>query len=452
MNYVALNNISEAAVWGTADKYLRNIVEPEDYGDYILPFTVLARLEGILAPAKQEVLEMAATSQAKGESREMLDWQVETRFDLAFNNTSPFDLQVIASVDDHPLESLYAYLDGFSSNMQDVWTRFKFKEHAETLDNANRLWPVIKHFATLVPKMTPEAMPDAQMGDLFEDIMYRAFNTKGKNAGAFYTPRDAIRLMVDILFASDDEGLTRPGASRTIYDPTAGTGGMLLVAKRALEELNPDIEIVLAGQENMETAYAIGKADLLIQGGDPDAIRFGNTLTEDLYASETFEYILSNPPFGDDWEIEQPSVKEQARQPGSRFSHGLPSKDDGQMLFLSHVASKLKPAGPNGSGGRAAVVSNGSPLFTGTPGSGADSIRSWLLNADLVDAVIEMPEAMFYGTGISTYVWILDTNKEEHRKGFIQLIDASDLWETIPKTMGFKRLSLIHISEPTRPY
>ena len=187
MNYVALSNISEAAVWGTADKYLRNIVEPEDYGDYILPFTVLARLEGILAPTKQQVLEMAAISQAKGESREMLDWQVETRFDLAFNNTSPFDLQVIASVDDHPLESLYAYLDGFSSNMQDVWTRFKFKEHAETLDSANRLWPVIKHFATLVPKMTLEAMPDAQMGDLFEDIMYRAFNTKGKNAGAFYT-------------------------------------------------------------------------------------------------------------------------------------------------------------------------------------------------------------------------------------------------------------------------
>ncbi len=306
-----------------------------------------------------------------------------------------------------------------------------------TFDQAGRLWPMVKHFSTI--DMSVEALPNAQMGDLFEHVMYRAFNTKGKAAGAFYTPRDAIRLMVDILFASDDLGLTSPGASRTVYDPTAGTGGMLLVAERALKELNPNIEVNLAGQELMPTGYAIGKADLLIQGGEPDAIRHGDTLLTDLYEGEQFEYILSNPPFGSDWSVQQSAVKEQAKVPGSRFSHGLPNKSDGQMLFLAHVASKLMPAGENGSGGRGAVVSNGSPLFTGGPGSGPDQIRAWLLENDLVDAIIQLPTNMFYGTGISTYIWILDTNKENHRKGFVQLIDASECWSVPDKGLGDKR-------------
>ena len=197
----------------------------------------------------------------------------------------------------------------------------------------------------------------------------------------------------------------------------------------------------------MSTGYAIGKADLLIQGGEPDAIRHGDTLLTDLYEGEQFEYILSNPPFGMDWEVQQQSVKEQAKVPGSRFSHGLPGKDDGQMLFLAHVASKLMPAGPNGAGGRGAVVSNGSPLFTGAPGSGPDKIRAWLLESDLVDAIIQLPTNMFYGTGISTYVWILDTNKEEHRKGFVQLIDASECWSVPDKGLGEKRREM---KEPDR--
>ena len=367
----------------------------------------------------------------------MIDWEVRVRFGLSFYNSSRLDLARIAQLDDHVYEALMDYVGAFSSSVRDVWDAFDFAVKMKTLDNASRLWPVVKHFATI--DMSMEALPDAQMGDLFEHVMYKAFDTKGKAAGAFYTPRDAIRLMVDILFASDDVGLTAEGASRTVYDPTAGTGGMLLVAARALKELNPDIEVVLAGQELMATGYAIGKADLLIQGGEPDAIRHGDTLLTDLYEGEQFEYILSNPPFGTDWEVQQQSVKEQAKVPGSRFSHGLPNKNDGQMLFLSHVASKLMPAGPNGAGGRGAVVSNGSPLFTGTPESGPDKIRAWLLENDLVDAIIQLPTNMFYGTGISTYVWILDTNKEEHRKGFVQLIDASECWSVPDKGLGEKR-------------
>lgn len=429
--------LNQSVVWNTADKYLRSIVEPEDYGDYILPLTVLRRLECILAPTKDKVVDLATKLNAEGMSEAYLDWEVQSQFGLSFYNTSQLDLTRIAETDDHVFDSLMDYVGAFSQSVRDIWDAFDFAVKMRTLDQAGRLWPVVKHFSTI--DMSVEALPDAQMGDLFEHVMYRAFNTKGKAAGAFYTPRDAIRLMVDILFESDDLGLTSPGASRTVYDPTAGTGGMLLVAERALKELNPNIEVNLAGQELMPTGYAIGKADLLIQGGEPDAIRHGDTLLTDLYEGEQFEYILSNPPFGSDWDVQEASVKEQAKVPGSRFSHGLPGKDDGQMLFLAHVASKLMPAGENGSGGRGAVVSNGSPLFTGAPGSGPDQIRAWLLENDLVDAIIQLPTGMFYGTGISTYVWILDTNKEDHRKGFVQLIDASECWQLTDKTLGFKR-------------
>lgn len=272
--------------------------------------------------------------------------------------------------------------------------------------------------------------------------MYRAFNTKGKGAGAFYTPRDAIELMVSILLSSDDEGLQGAAPSRTIYDPAAGTGGMLLVAKRALEELNANMQVSLHGQELMDFSYGIGKADLLIQGGKPDSIRHGNTLSDDKYAGQTFDYIITNPPYGSDWSADYAAVVEKAGVEGSRFSHGLPPKSDGQMLFLSHVAHKLTPAHGDTGGGRAGVVMNSSPLFTGGPGSGPDSIRRWLLTEDLVDAIIALPTDMFYGTGIATYIWILDTNKEPRRRGKVQLIDATAKWEPMRKGMGMKRREL----------
>ena len=270
------------------------------------------------------------------------------------------------------------------------------------------------------------------MGDIFEDVMYRAFDKKGKAAGAFYTPRDAIKLMVDVLFSADEDSLAGENTLRSIYDPTAGSGGMLLVAHNALKELNPDIKVTVYGQELMDAAYALGKADLLIQGGRPESIRQGDTLVTDLHDDQTFDYVLSNPPFGGDWEVEAKEVREQAKTPGSRFSHGLPSKSDGQMLFLCHCASKLSPTG-----GRAAVVSNASPLFNSD--SGPNSIRQWLFDEDLIDAIIALPTQMFYGTAIATYVWILDNNKPAERQEKIQLIDASGLWEPMRRPLGDKR-------------
>lgn len=425
--------ITARIVWDTADKYLRNIVDEEDYGDYILPFTVLRRLECMLAENKEDVIKYVET--LAGLPQHLIDIAVKDRFGLGFYNISPLNLATIASVDDNVDKSLKSYVDGFSNNIADIWVSFDFTRRAKVLADANRLHAVVKHFSTL--PLGPKELSDTGMGDVFEDVMYRAFNKKGKAAGNFYTPRDAIKLMVDVLIANDDDTLAGESTARSIYDPTAGSGGMLLIAQEALRRTNATIDVTLYGQELMPSAFALGKADLLIQGGRPDAIKQGNTLIEDFYEGQTFDYVLSNPPFGIDWEVEESSVRMQSRTPHSRFSHGLPSISDGQMLFLAHCASKLSPAGKNGQGGRAAVVSNAAPLFNGDKGPTA--IREWLLDEDLIDAIIALPPNMFYGTGIPTYVWILDTNKDAERRGKVQLIDGSDQWSLLRRPMGEKR-------------
>ena len=420
-------------VWDTADKFLRNVVDEEDYGDFILPFTVLRRLECMLADTKEQVIDFVESRAAL--PPHFIDIAVKDRFKLSFYNVSPLDLQTIASVDDNVEKSLKSYIAGFSDNIADIWVSFDFARRAKILAESNRLHAVVKHFSTL--DLAPGKLEHTAMGDVFEDIMYRSFNKKGKAAGNFYTPRDAIKLMVDILISNDDDTLAGESTARSIYDPTAGSGGMLLIAQDALKRMNEKIDVTLYGQELMPSAFALGKADLLIQGGRPDAIRQGNTLVEDLYKGQTFDYVLSNPPFGMDWSVDQKTVREQAAVHGSRFSHGLPSTSDGQMLFLAHCASKLSPATSNGQGGRAAVVSNASPLFASDKGPNA--IRQWLLEEDLIDAIVALPTDMFYGTGIPTYVWVLDSNKDLERRGKIQLIDATQQWEPLRRPMGEKR-------------
>jgi len=427
------SSITARVVWDTADKYLRNVVEHQEFGDYILPFTVLRRLECILADTKDEVIEYV--NSLGDMPPHFIDIAVKDKFGLSFYNTSSLDLTTIASVDDNVDKSLLSYVAGFSNNIADIWDAFEFERLVKTLASANRLHAVVRHFSTL--DLSPASLSDMTMGDIFEDVMYRAFDKKGKGAGAFYTPRDAIQLMVDVLIAADEESLAGDATLRSVYDPTAGSGGMLLLAKRTLEDMNPDMQVTLFGQELMPSAFALGKADLLIQGGRPDAIKRGDTLLHDEYENQTFDYVLSNPPFGMDWEVQEKEVREQAKIPGGRFSHGLPSKADGQMLFLAHCASKLSPAGKHGHGGRAAVVSNASPLFNSD--KGPTSIRQWLFDEDLIDAIIALPTQMFYGTSIATYVWILDTNKDPRRRGKIQLLDASNHWSPMRKPMGEKR-------------
>ena len=296
-------------VWETADKYLRNIVDEEDYGDYILPFTVLRRLECMLAENKDDVIKYVET--LTGMPQHLIDIAVKDRFGLGFYNVSSLNLATIASVDDNVDKSLKSYVDGFSNNIADIWVSFDFNRRVKVLGDANRLHAVVKHFSTL--PLGPKDLSDTGMGDVFEDVMYRAFNKKGKAAGNFYTPRDAIRLMVDVLISNDDDTIASDHAARSVYDPTAGSGGMLLIAQEALKRTNEKVDVTLYGQELMPSAFALGKADLLIQGGRPDAIKQGNTLVKDLYENQTFDYVLSNPPFGIDWEDGEALVRGQAK-------------------------------------------------------------------------------------------------------------------------------------------
>lgn len=450
-------NSLNAAIWQTADDYLRLIVPAENYGDYIIPFTVLRRLEGRLASTKQDVLDLVHRENVRGTDPAIAGLKIENMFKLRFWNTSELSLERLASSDDALKPGLKQYLNTFSPNILEIWDAFEFDKLIDFLDRNNQLWNVVNHFASI--DMSDEALQDQTMGDIFENLMYRSFARKAKDAGEFYTPRDAIRLMTSILFTSDDTELEEDGIIRSVYDPTAGTCGMLIAARDALRVINPGIEVVVAGQELKESSFAMGKSDLLMQGfKDPEVLKFGNSLTNDQYANDTFDYIMANPPYGSSWKAFQKEVKDLQEGGDPRFSEGLPATSDGQMLFLMHIAHKLAPASGDKKGGRAAVVTNGSPLFTGDAESGPDSIRKYLIGAqggtEILDAIIALPNGMFYNTDIATYVWILDQNKEPRRRGKIQFIDATEISAPMRKSMGKKRVEFTedNIREITKIY
>ncbi|OBB87550.1 type I restriction-modification system subunit M [Mycolicibacterium peregrinum] len=414
-------------VWGIADQ-LRGVYKPHQYGGVILPFTILRRLDCILEPTRDEVRTLAE-KYAGG----ALDVQVKRKTGLAFYNTSAFDFKTLLKDPEGLRANLMDYITGFSANI-DVFERFKFENELATLDEKNRLYLVASQFAEV--DLHPDVVPNAEMGDLFEYLIYKFAEASNEEAGEHYTPRDAIRLMVDLLFAEDNEALLEPGTVRTIYDPTAGTGGMLSVAEERLLERNPDARLRLYGQEINDQSYAICKSDMIAKGQDAGNIKLGDTLADDLFFDRTFDFCMSNPPYGVDWKASQESVKKEAFTPNSRFSHGLPAIGDGQMLFLSHLASKMRPA--HDGGGRAGIVLNGSPLFHGAAESGQSQIRQWLLESDLVEAIVALPTSMFFNTGIATYIWILDNTKRPERAGKVQLIDATSFWTKMRKNLGAK--------------
>ncbi|RUP87426.1 type I restriction-modification system subunit M [Dermabacter sp. HSID17554] len=450
-------NVLERAVWQTADDFLRLIVPAENYGDYIIPFTVLRRLEGRLESTKPQVLELVRRESAKGTLPHIVALKIENQFGLRFWNTSGLSLERLAASDDELKSGLKQYLNAFSANILGIWDAFEFDKLIDFLARNDQLWNMVSHFASI--DMSDAALQDQTMGDIFENLMYRSFARKAKDAGEFYTPRDAVRLMTSILFTSDDTELEESGIIRSVYDPTAGTCGMLITARNALRQINPGIDVVIAGQELKESSYALGKSDLLMQGfKDPEVLKSGNSLTNDQYKDQKFDYILANPPYGSSWKAFQGKIKELQELGDPRFSEGLPSVSDGQMLFLMHIAHKLAPANGPTKGGRAAVVTNGSPLFTGDAESGPDGIRKFLIGAeggtDILEAIIALPNDMFYNTGIATYVWILDRNKEPRRRGKIQFIDATEMYAPMRKNMGQKRVELseTNIREITKLY
>ena len=433
-------------IWSVAD-LLRGDYKQSEYGKVILPFTVLRRLDCVLEPTKAAVLAEKETRETAGLNPEPF---LLRKSGQLFYNTSPLDLKKLMGDQDHIGENLRAYMQAFSPAVRDIFESFEFHTQIDKLAKSGLLYLVTEKFANI--DLHPDVVSNAQMGAVFEELIRKFAELSNETAGEHFTPREVIRLMVNLLFIEDDQALTKPGVVRSIYDPTAGTGGMLSVAGEHLSSLNPDARLVMYGQELNPESYAICKADMLIKGQDIANIIFGNTLSADGLLGKLFDYMLSNPPFGVEWKKIEAIIRKEFEQMGynGRFGPGLPRVSDGSLLFLLHLISKMRPAVDGGS--RFGIVLNGSPLFTGGAGSGESEIRRYVLENDLVEAIIGLPTDMFYNTGISTYVWIVSNRKPAARKGKVQLIDASSFWQKMRKSLGSKRkeLSPEHIDDITR--
>jgi type I restriction enzyme M protein len=433
-------------IWSVAD-LLRGDFKQSEYGRVILPFTVLRRLDCVLAPTKDAALKEHAARQAAGIAFEPF---VKRKTGLDFYNVSSLDMGKLMGDQDNIRANLDSYIQGFAPDVRSIFEHFDFAVTLERLHKARLLYLVTERFAGI--SLNPERVDNVQMGLVFEELIRKFAELSNETAGEHFTPREVIRLMVNLLFIEDSEALTAPGVVRTMYDPTAGTGGMLSVAGEYLNELNPKARLTLFGQELNPESHAICKADMLIRGQDISNIVLGNTLSDDGLPGKRFDYMLSNPPFGVEWKKIEKAVRDEHEKQGfnGRFGPGLPRVSDGSLLFLLHLLSKMRPQAQGGS--RIGIVLNGSPLFTGGAGSGESEIRRYVLENDLVEAIVALPTDMFYNTGISTYVWVLSNRKPDERKGLVQLIDASSFWQKMRKSLGSKRkeMSDEHIAAITR--
>ena len=441
-------------LWGVAD-LLRGDYKQADYGKVILPLTVIRRLDCVLEKRKAKVLakhaELKQAKHPEGTIEKMLLRAAGT----SFYNTSKLDFEKLKGDSNNIAANLTSYIKGFSPNARDVIDQFKFVDQIAKLDEANLLYQVVSKFA--VADLHPDSVPNHVMGSIFEELIRKFAEASNETAGEHFTPREVIRLMVDLLFIEDEETLTKKGIVRTLYDPAAGTGGMLSVAEEYLRELNPDAELKVYGQELNSESYAICKSDMMIKGQDPDEIIRGNSFSEDGHPKQKFDYMLSNPPFGVEWKKVQEQIEDEHQTQGfaGRFGPGLPRINDGSLLFLMHMISKMKPVDAKGEGGsRLAIVFNGSPLFTGDAGSGESEIRKWVLENDWLEAIIALPDQLFYNTGISTYVWIVTNRKPKPRKGKVQLINGVELFQKMRKSLGNKRneLGKAHIETLAKTY
>ncbi len=412
---------------------------------------VLRRFDCVLEETKEEVLsQYEKFKHLPQESRDEILNRVAKQ---NFSNVSKYDFTKLLNDSDNIADNLRDYINGFSKTARDIIEYFDFDKQIEKMDRNNLLYLVVKRFSEI--DLHPETVSNVEMGYIFEELI-RRFSEHGE-AGDHYTPREVIRLMVSLLFIEDAEVLTKPGITQTLYDCCAGTGGMGSVAQEYLKELNPSAHFEFFGQEFNEESYAICKADILIKGEEAKNIAFGNTLSQDAFPQMKFDYMITNPPYGVEWKPAEQAVKEEHENKGfqGRFGAGLPRISDGQLLFLQHLVSKIKPVTPeNPKGSRIAIIMNGSPLFTGDAGSGESEIRRYLIENDLVEAIVAMPDQLFYNTGISTYIWILTNNKDSLRKGKIQLVNGASFYQKMKKSLGNKRneLSPEHIDEIVRIY
>lgn len=437
-----------AFVWSVAD-LLRGDYKQSEYGRVILPLTVLRRLDCVLEPTKDDVLAMAARLEGKVDNVEPVLCQTSGE---QFFNTSPLDLRRLLDDPNTIGDNLRAYIAGFSASARDIIEHFNFDTQIDRLERANLLYQVVGRFVDI--DLHPDSVSNLEMGYLYEELIRRFSELSNETAGEHFTPREVIRLMVNLLFAEDGDVLAKPGVKRTLFDPACGTGGMLSVAEDHLRALNPQARLEVFGQELNPETYATCRADMMLKGQDASHIAFGNSFSEDGHEGQTFDYLLANPPFGVEWKKVEKEVKDEAATKGfaGRFGAGLPRINDGSFLFLQHMIAKMKPVDQGGS--RLAIVFNGSPLFTGAAGSGESEIRRWIIENDWLDAIVALPDQLFYNTGISTYFWIVTNRKAPERRGTVQLIDARELFTKMRKSLGEKRKQIAddQIAEITRLY
>ncbi|MDC1205350.1 type I restriction-modification system subunit M [Candidatus Pacebacteria bacterium] len=437
-----MENFSQktSLIWSIAD-ILRGGWKQYEYQDVILPLVVIKRLDSILEDTKPKVLE--SHNQWSGKIQD-LDPILRKASGVAFYNVSPYDLKKLAEDPRNIAKNFKKYLNDFSPNIRDIIEKFNFNEQIDRLEGGDLLYYILGELNKV--DLHPEKVDNHQMGYIFEELLRKFSEMSNETAGEHYTPRDVIQVMVEILLEPDKAAIKKPHVIKTVYDPACGTGGMLTVAKDYIrEKINKDAQIYLYGQELNSVTYAVAKSDMLIKGENPDLIRGGekdhskaSTLANDQFYGETFDYALSNPPYGVDWKKDKDVVTREAKRGfAGRFGAGLPRISDGQLLFTQHLVSKMKSASDGGS--RVAVVHNGSPLFTGDAGSGESEIRRWLLEKDLLEAIVALPDQLFYNTGINTYLWFLTNKKSKERQGKVQLIDARELYKKTRKSLGQKR-------------
>jgi type I restriction enzyme M protein len=441
-------NDSVSFIWSIAE-LLRGDYKQSEYGKVVLPFTVLRRLDCVLEPTKSAVMEQL-NKLPEGVDQQMRDTMLNMAANQTFHNTSPYTFEKLLDDPDNIADNLNNLINGFSDDAREIFIeRFKLTEQINRLDKANLLYMVVSKFVQA--DLHPDNLSNLQMGYMFEELIRRFSEQSNETAGEHFTPREVIKLMVNLLFAEDSDVLSQRGVIRKIYDPACGTGGMLSVAEEYLRQLNPDAHLEVYGQELNDESYGICKSDMMIKGQNAKNIHPGNSFTEDGLSDTTFDYMLSNPPFGVEWKKVENVIKEEANTLGykGRFGAGLPRISDGSLLFVEHMISKFNR---NDEPSRLAVVLNGSPLFTGSAGSGESEIRRWIIENDWLEAIIALPTDMFYNTGISTYIWIVTNKKTAQRKGKIQLIDATNQHIPIRKSLGSKRKQIsdeqiAHISQ-----
>lgn len=425
-------NDTAALIWSVADD-LVGAYKPHEYGLVILPMTVIKRFHDCLLPTHQAVLD----TYKKVEKLAVKDGFLRKASGYQFYNTSPFTFKTLIADPENIVENFRAYLNGFSDNVLDILARMDFDSQIKHMDEAGLLYQVISDFCDARGDFSPEKISAVDMGYVFENLVRRFSESYNEEAGAHFTSRDIIYLMSDLLIAGDETAFTRDGISKTVYDMTMGTSQMLTCMEERLKQLDADANVTVFGQEFNPFTFGIAKADMLIRGGDPNNMQFGDTLSDDKFGGYKFDYVISNPPFGIPWNREAKEVEAEYKKGNAgRFAPGLPAKGDGQMLFLLNGVAKLKDDG------QMAIIQNGSSLFTGDAGSGQSEIRRYLIESDWLDAIVQLPTNAFYNTGITTYIWIVAKNKPSHRRGKVQLIDASTCGMSRRKNIGSKNTDI----------